>query len=90
MSNFFNFNIFLSLKIVFILANIADSDEVPHYAAFHLGLHCLPKYCLPVGLHQTIYYNVSRGQNYNFVLMTSFICHDAINPFHSDGFSLTY
>ena len=26
------------------LANSADSDEMQHYAAFHLGLHCLPKY----------------------------------------------
>ena len=37
-------DVFLSLKIVFILANSADPDEMPHYAAFHLGLHCLPKY----------------------------------------------
>ena len=22
----------------------ADSDEMPHYAAFHLGIRCLPKY----------------------------------------------
>ena len=36
--------VFLSLTIVFILANSADPDEMPHYAAFHLGLHCLPKY----------------------------------------------
>ena len=35
---------FLSMKIVLILANIVDPDEMPHYAAFHLGLHCLPKY----------------------------------------------
>ena len=35
---------FLSLKIDFVLANSADPDEMPHYAAFHLGLHCLPKY----------------------------------------------
>ena len=34
---------FLSLKIVFILANSADPDEMPHKAAFHLGLHCLLK-----------------------------------------------
>ena len=34
----------LSLKIVFILANSADSNEMPLYAAFHLGLHCMPKY----------------------------------------------
>ena len=25
-------------------ANSVDPDEMPHYAAFHLGLHCLPKY----------------------------------------------
>ena len=30
--------------IVFVLANSADTDEMPHYVAFHLGLHCLPKY----------------------------------------------
>ena len=36
--------IFLSLKINFILANSADPDEMPNYAAFHLGAHCLPKY----------------------------------------------
>ena len=33
----------MSLKIVFILTNSADPDEMP-YAAFHLGLHFLPKY----------------------------------------------
>ena len=27
----------------FVLANSADPDEMPHYAAFHQGLHCLPK-----------------------------------------------
>ena len=32
------------LKIVFILENSADPDEMPPYVAFHLGLHCLPKY----------------------------------------------
>ena len=35
------YDIFLSLKIVFILANTADPDEMPPYAAFHLGFHCL-------------------------------------------------
>ena len=42
--------LFMSLKIVFILANSADSDEMPHYAAFHLGLHCLTKYLLFLSL----------------------------------------
>ena len=36
--------LFLSLKIVIIIANIVDPDEMQHHAAFHLGLHCLPKY----------------------------------------------
>ena len=38
-----NYDVFLSLKIVFIIANSADPDEMPPYEAFHLGLHYLPK-----------------------------------------------
>ena len=34
----------LSLKVVLILANNVGPDEMQHHAAFHLGLHCLPKY----------------------------------------------
>ena len=33
-------NAFLSLKIVFVLTNSVDTDEMPHNAAFHLGLSC--------------------------------------------------
>ena len=33
---------FLSLKINFVSANSTDPDEMPRYALFHLGLHCLP------------------------------------------------
>ena len=40
--------IFLSLRFVLILANSADSDEMQHYAAFHLGLHFLQKNTLRV------------------------------------------
>ena len=32
--------------MVFVLANSADPDEMPHNATFHLGLHCLSKYLL--------------------------------------------
>ena len=39
-----NYDVFLSLRIVFTLTNSVDPDEMPHYAAFHLGLHCLSKY----------------------------------------------
>ena len=31
-------------KIVLVLANSVDPSEIPHYAAFHLGLHFSPKY----------------------------------------------
>ena len=33
----------MSMKIVFIIANTADPNEMRPYAAFHLDLHCLPK-----------------------------------------------
>ena len=37
----YNFQKCISVKIVFVLGNSADPDEMPLYAAFHLGLHCL-------------------------------------------------
>ena len=36
------------LRLFFILANSAYPDEMPHNAAFHLGLHCFRSTCLPV------------------------------------------
>ena len=30
--------------INFVIANSADPDEMPLFAAFHQGLHCLLKY----------------------------------------------
>ena len=30
-----------SLKIILVLANSVDPDEMPHYVAFNLGLLCL-------------------------------------------------
>ena len=39
---------FFGLKIAFVLANSVDTDEMPHYVAFHLTLPCFPKYaCRP-------------------------------------------
>ena len=43
---FLNYDVFLTLKVVLILVKSADLDEMQHYAAFHVGLHCLPKYQL--------------------------------------------
>ena len=35
--------VFLSLKIDLILTNSGDTDQMPHYAAFHLGPPCICK-----------------------------------------------
>ena len=48
--------VLLLLKIVFILANSVDLDEMPHYAAFHLGLHCLPECSF-----RSLYYYTKTG-----------------------------
>ena len=35
---------FLPLNIILVSANSAGAVEMPHNAAFHLGLHCLQMY----------------------------------------------
>ena len=40
--------VFFYLKIFLTLTNSEDPDEMQHYAAFHLGLHCLQKYLFRV------------------------------------------
>ena len=42
--NVLYYDVHLSLKVVLNLANSVDPDEMQHNAAFHQGLHCLPKY----------------------------------------------
>ena len=39
----YNFHNILSLKVEIVSKNSAHPDEMPHIAAFHLGLHCLQK-----------------------------------------------
>ena len=34
----------MSLKVVEIVANRVDRDEMQHYAVFYMDLHCLAKY----------------------------------------------
>ena len=53
--------VFLLLR--FVLANRADPDEMTHYAAFYLDLHCMSKYLLVVSsliailpIHSSIYF----------------------------------
>ena len=38
------YHVFQSLKVVLIIENSEDPNEMQHNAAFHLDLHCLPKY----------------------------------------------
>ena len=37
-------NVLFCLKIFFTFTNSVDPDKMQHYAAIHLGLHCLQKY----------------------------------------------
>ena len=34
----------MSLRVALILASSEDPAEMQQYAAFHLAIHCLPKY----------------------------------------------
>ena len=36
--------LYFCLNVFFTFTNSVDTDEMQHYAAFHLGLHCLQKY----------------------------------------------
>ena len=49
-------NYFLSMRIVLNSSNSVDPDEMPHDAAFYLGLHCQST-CLGVSSIQRV--NVS-------------------------------
>ena len=44
MSGYILFDIVFLSENLFTLTNDIDTDEMPHYAAFHLGLHVLLKY----------------------------------------------
>ena len=75
-----NVTVFLSLKIVFTLANSADPDEMPPYAAFHLGLHCLPKaafhlglFCLPRDLFIDAQIEKDKSSICNYMLGTRYL-----------------
>ena len=54
----------------FISANSADPDEMPPYAAFHLGLHCLSKY-LFTGIQNEKSYTLAWGcRSYTFIYIS--------------------
>ena len=45
---------FFCLKIFFTFTTSVDTDEMQHYAAFHLGLQCLQKYSFRVSRIQRV------------------------------------
>ena len=47
-----NYDIFLSLRIIFTLTNSVNPDEMPHDVAFHQGFHCLSSTCLAVPVYK--------------------------------------
>ena len=64
---------FLPLKFDFVSANSADPDEIPHNLAFHLGLHCLPRFQVSNGLRET----------HNFILQIYLCPAERIKMTHS-------
>ena len=54
---------FFSLKIFLVLANSVDPDEMPHCAAFHLGLQCLSK----VHIFQSSYFICNHLQSHIYI-----------------------
>ena len=44
--NNFQNRLYFFLKIFLSSTNSVDLYEVQHYAAFHMGLRCLQKYCI--------------------------------------------
>ena len=53
------------MKIDFVLANSADPDEILPYAAFHLGVHCLPKHPFRVSSLQRVKFKDNFSKNFN-------------------------
>ena len=49
--------------IVFDEATRVEADEMPHYVAFHLGLHCLPK--MHFGVKHIL---LKKNKHLNFIL----------------------
>ena len=45
-------------KSVFTLVHSVDPDEIVHHAAFHLRLHCLPKYAFKLEIKSS--YSVKK------------------------------
>ena len=63
--SFLNYDVFLPLTVHLIISISVDPDEIQHYAAFYLGLHCLPK-------------NLFRS--FKFTKVNSFVCFVALRP----------
>ena len=64
----------------FAIANSADTDEMQHYAAFHLGLNCLPKQ----GFFQQ-FWEKAPGQNWEKMIKITSKLGEINNKEHNKG-----
>ena len=51
------------LKTFFSLTNNVDPDEISHYTAFYLGLHCLQKYSLGGSVNKWLFHFLLRSHS---------------------------
>ena len=56
------------MKIGNILLNCKDTDEMPRYVAFHLGLHCLPTACQELSVYKGLKLEISEGLSVYFTM----------------------
>ena len=60
-----------------------DSDEMPHSAAFHLGLHCLPKTLLGVSRIQWFITSILSINLLKFYILQITVCFDCSDSLHT-------
>ena len=73
------YNLSLRIKNMFILANNADPDETPRFAASHLGRRCL--YIFPFLMHSAC----STRAYFEFRLATPLFIRPNLDPNHFLG-----
>ena len=61
-AKFLKYDVFLYLKIVFILANSEDPDEMP-ICSIYLGIYCLPEYLL-IGIQNEEGWSLAGHQDF--------------------------
>ena len=64
--------VLVPLRINFVLANTADTGEMPHNAAFHLDFDCMPKYAFRGFCFQKV--KLKYLQHLHKVILKTYMC----------------